>query len=597
MRRTRPTTSPTRPARGRATALLAAGVLALAGAAPAAGAPAGAPSDAADAAPAAEATFYNPVRQGADPSVVQHEGEYVSVSSEGGGILVRRAPRLSALGEGEARMVWTNPPDGPLCCEVWAPQMMRIDGSWYIYVATDDGDNANHRMRVMKALTDDPLGPWSAPRTISDPSDRWAIDATVLQTDDGRLYFLWSGWEGDVNVRQNLYIAPMSDPMTISGERVMISTPTEPWETIGDPDINEGPEVLQRDGRLFVVYSASGSWTDDYCLGLLTHEGGDVLDPTTWTKSDGCVFSQGPTAAGTGHHTLTTSPDGTEDWLVYHANTVPGSGWGGRTVRAQPFTWTADGVPDFGEPVPVDQPLPVPSGEEGPLWATYEAEDGDVSGAARVVDSSVRGATGGRKVGYLDDAASAVEITVHAPADGVYPLRVRGGNGTGQPATHLLTVDGGAPQEVVHPSGGWDDWIPQTVRVRLAEGENRLRLAHGTGYAEVDHVRLGVPAAPYEVSGVEGEVTASGRRPVTQVWHVGGAGGPAAVRAGDVRTWTTACDGGAAEGARSARVRPMGDGRVQVRWWPRPQDAGSCRTLHVDLGDGLERVVDVVVPA
>lgn len=548
-----------------------------------------------DAAAWGERTFYNPVRVGADPSVVLHDGAYYSVSSQDGGILVRRAPRLSALGEGESAMVWTNPPDGPLCCEVWAPEIQRIDGSWYIYVATDDGRNENHRMRVMRALTDDPLGPWSAPQTLTDPSDRWAIDGTAMELPDGRLYFLWSGWEGDVNVRQNLYIAPMSDPMTISGERTMLSTPTEPWETVDDPDINEGPEVLQRNGRIFVVYSASGSWTDDYCLGMLTHASGDLTDPTTWTKSDGCVFSKRPTAYGPGHHTFTTSPDGTEDWIVYHANTVSGTSWGGRTVRAQPFGWDADGTPDFGSPVAVTTPIPVPSGEQGPLWTTYEAEGGVVHGAARVVVPPVPGATGGAKVGYLDDAQSWVEIPgVQAPADGVYDLRIRYGNGTGATASHLLSVDGEAQQVVTYPSNGWDNWAPTTVRVRLHEGANTIRLTHAQGYAEVDHVRLGVPEGVYAVSGGPAVADVSSRRPVTWVWRAQDGASPARVDAAAVRSWVTAC-GSAERVAGDVRVRPLADGRVQVRWRAAEADAGTCRTLHVELGDGLERVVDLDV--
>jgi GH43 family beta-xylosidase len=29
----------------------------------------------------------------------------------------------------------------------------------------------------------------------------------------------------------------------------------------------------------------------------------------------------------------------------------------------QPIAWRADGTPDFGTPVPIGRPLPVPSGE------------------------------------------------------------------------------------------------------------------------------------------------------------------------------------------------------------------------------------------
>jgi len=52
------------------------------------------------------------------------------------------------------------------------------------------------------------------------------------------------------------------------------------------------------------------------------------------------------------------------DWIIFHANSEPKQGCGGhRSPRAQPFTWKADGTPDFGRPLPTGQPLPAPSGE------------------------------------------------------------------------------------------------------------------------------------------------------------------------------------------------------------------------------------------
>lgn len=91
--------------------------------------------------------------------------------------------------------------------------------------------------------------------------DYWAIDGTVLQYGNGKLYFIWSGWpEIDSGFPQNLYIAEMCDPLTICSRRVLIKTVDYSWERNG-AELIEGPQILHNAGRVFVVYSASGSWT------------------------------------------------------------------------------------------------------------------------------------------------------------------------------------------------------------------------------------------------------------------------------------------------------------------------------------------------
>ncbi|MBX9585470.1 MAG: glycoside hydrolase family 43 protein [Gemmataceae bacterium] len=316
--------------------------------------------------PAAPDTFF-PVAlaDGADPWVIRHtDGLYYLTATTGDDVTVWRSPTLSGLARGERKVVWRPPADGPYSRDLWAPELHHLDGQWYVYVAADDGDNANHRMYVLENPAADPFaGEFTLKGKIADPqSDRWAIDGTVFEY-AGRRYFVWSGWEGDGDVRQDLYVAPMANPFTLAGPRVCISRPTYPWETVDDPDVNEGPQALVRDGRLFLVYSASGAWTDDYCLGRLALKpGGDPLDPAAWGKHPEPVFRSAGGVFGPGHCSFVKSPDGNEDWIAYHASKRPGVSWD-RSVRMQAFGWRPDGTPDFGFPARPGVPIRRPSGE------------------------------------------------------------------------------------------------------------------------------------------------------------------------------------------------------------------------------------------
>ena len=317
---------------------------------------------AAEAAAPGDGTFQNPILDtGADPWVVWHDGQYVLCLAERGGVVVRTARRLQDLGKDPGALVWRPPSGQPYSKEVWAPECHLLGGRWFIYVAADDGVNDHHRMFVLEGTSPDPRQPFVLKGQLALVPDRWAIDGTVLTMPDGRLYFIWSGWEGTTNVEQDLYIAPMKDPWTVSGERVRLSRPELPWERIGEPHVNEGPEVLWHGDRLFIVYSASGSWTDDYCLGALAFQGGDPLDPTAWRKLEAPIFARTDRVWGPGHASFTRSPDGREDWLVYHSAKARGSGWY-RQISAQRFGWRPDGTPDLGQPVPPGSPVNAPSG-------------------------------------------------------------------------------------------------------------------------------------------------------------------------------------------------------------------------------------------
>ncbi|MCH5198418.1 MAG: glycoside hydrolase family 43 protein [Oscillospiraceae bacterium] len=285
-----------------------------------------------------------PLEGGNDPWIYEHNGEYYYCYSIGIGVAIRHSSSIEDLLSSPETVAYRAPGGTMYSGEYWAPELHFIDGAWYIYVAADDGRNENHRMYVLKS--DDPLGEFELIGKVSDESDRWAIDGTIFEY-EGELYFVWSGWEGETDSGQNLYIAHMSDPAHIDSERVLISAPKYKWEKSAAA-INEGPSVLQKDGKLYIVYSANASWTDSYCLGMLSFSGGNLLDKRNWAKSPLPVFSQRDTAYGPGHCSFISTDKA--DYIIYHANVESGSGWDGRTVRIQRFEWIC-GVPVFGRPL------------------------------------------------------------------------------------------------------------------------------------------------------------------------------------------------------------------------------------------------------
>lgn len=318
------------------------------------------------------ATFLNPIAEGADPWVIRQGNAYFWCASDGNrAIAIHRSDRLTTLGE--KHIVWRAPDTGPYSRQLWAPELHRLDGRWYVYVAASDGKNENHRTIVLESAGDDPLGPYQLKSELytgddvaSGKNNRWAIDATVLEL-GGKRYCVWSGWQ-DTRDEQWLFIAPMANPWTIAGNRVRLCDNDDyVWERVGEKPTERGlaeaPQVLQRNGRTFIVYSTSSSWQPTYKLGMLElAPGGDPMNPAAWKKHGTPVFQSTDRVYGVGHNAFATSPDGREDWLVFHAKQDRADGWK-RSLYLQPFRWREDGTPDFGAPIPPRTPLPVPSGE------------------------------------------------------------------------------------------------------------------------------------------------------------------------------------------------------------------------------------------
>lgn len=331
----------------------------------------------------AQSLFTNPLKSsGPDPWVTYKDGWFYYMNTTGRDLQLWRTRNMADLASAEHQVIFSPPPNTPYSRDLWAPEIHFLEGrhggKWYVYFAADSINNMGHRIWVLENVAPNPMnGAWTIKGKVADAGDHWAIDLSVF-THKKKQYAIWSGWEGATNGQQNIYIARLKNPWTIEGQRTRISQPDQPWERHGDVPqewqkngeipkiyVNEGPEALQHNGRLFVVYSANVCWLD-YCLGLLSYSGkGSVLKAENWQKSKAPVFTQSPEKGvwAPGHGGFFRSADTGQDWMIYHANANEADGCGNkRAPYMQPFTWQKNGTPDFGQPVG-HEPIPKPAGK------------------------------------------------------------------------------------------------------------------------------------------------------------------------------------------------------------------------------------------
>ena len=315
-------------------------------------------------------TFQNPIMSGADPSITYHDGVYYMMKAGGVGgeyvLNMYKASTIAGLGHAQGVIVWKPENGHPWSEELWSPKLYLLDGEWYIYVACDDGLNVNHRVYVLKAKTGDPMGEYEFLGALQGDNlpDLWAIGPHIAELSGVRYYFFTGRDAG--NTEQYLYAAEMASPTQLATTPVIICKPEYEWEMRGSsdslPKVVEGATPLVGpDGTIHIIYSASGSWCDEYCLGKLTlKRGGNVLNPADWVKAPEPVLTKyideetpANSVYGPGHAAFTkvVNDDGSvEDWIVYHGQLGSGSGWSGRSILAQPFEWAANGHPVFFEP-------------------------------------------------------------------------------------------------------------------------------------------------------------------------------------------------------------------------------------------------------
>lgn len=267
----------------------------------------------------------------ADPHMSFFDGWYYFTASvpEYDRLELRRSKTIVGLRDANPVTVWKRHSEGPQSCHIWAPELHRIDGAWYLYYAGGDKDDIwAIRPYVLECRDADPLtGKWVEKGMIQaadgDPFSfkSFSLDATTFEHCGSR-YLIWAQKvDGEAGI-SNLYIARMKSPWALETVQVLLTTPDYDWERIGFW-VNEGPAVIRKYGKLWVTFSASATGAC-YCMGLLSaNETDDLLDPQSWKKERHPVFAtnEAEFRFGPGHNSFVLDEDGTTDLLVYHART------------------------------------------------------------------------------------------------------------------------------------------------------------------------------------------------------------------------------------------------------------------------------------
>lgn len=235
----------------------------------------------------------------------------------------------------------------------WAPEIAQRNGRYYMYYSAGGCEGENHQLRV--AITDDLDEAFVDTGVVLMPDQPFTIDASPFRDPrDGRwyLFFAKDFFDGDYPGTGTAVVPLGEDMLSVHGEVRTVARATREWQLFkrnrhwygrdwsGWYTV-EGPFTLFRNGRYYCLYSG-GRWeTVDYGVSYVVadHPLGPFREEAGCEGA--CVLKGIPDKVlGPGHNSVVLGPDGSTDFIVYHA-------WdAGQTMRRlciDPLRWTVSG--------------------------------------------------------------------------------------------------------------------------------------------------------------------------------------------------------------------------------------------------------------
>ena len=180
------------------------------------------------------------------------------------------------------------------------------------------------------------------------------IDAHPFVTSDGEryIYFSLEDPRGIVGMKMNNWYSIDYSTVTLltrvgyysiedyEKEQAGENVEKNEYELIG-AEVNEGPEVIEHDGKYYLTFSVNGFYDASYSV--MQSVGDSPLGPFTKLKDDqnGLFLSadlgSNAMASGTGHHSFFTVGD--KLYICYHRHNIVGSIDGGRGICVDEVKW------------------------------------------------------------------------------------------------------------------------------------------------------------------------------------------------------------------------------------------------------------------
>jgi len=242
----------------------------------------------------------------------------------------------------------------------WAPSVYKYNEKYYMFFSAQWRDNPTDELenfRIGVAVADKPSGPFTDlfNRPIFDPGYP-IIDADILFDTKGRIFLYYSrccykhavkteisdwalkqGWFNEIEESwiYGVELKPdfsgtIGEPVLLLRPPVTMNDPQSEWESrsVTSHEINrrwtEGSTIFKHDNTYYMMYSANYFGGENYAIGYATSN--SPLGPFKKADNNPVLqknIAQGGIVSGTGHNSVTYSPDGTTMYCVYHGRTVP----------------------------------------------------------------------------------------------------------------------------------------------------------------------------------------------------------------------------------------------------------------------------------